>query len=126
VTIGPDGTAYLGVLGGVVRLADATPPNVPAAPESGPLPASRPATAVRVRVGCARGGRTVVRATGAGVRALRVRRGSARAVTDGRRPLAVRVRRDRHRLRVQVTMQDGRILSFARRAPRCPPRSGTR
>ena len=29
VTLGPDGTAYVGVLGGLIRLADATPPGAP-------------------------------------------------------------------------------------------------
>ena len=45
VTLGPDGSAYVGVLGGLVRLADATPPPGSTAPP--PAPPAPPASARR-------------------------------------------------------------------------------
>ncbi len=46
ITIGPDGTVYVGVLGGMARLADAVPPGSgsppPGPPASGPRPGQRP------------------------------------------------------------------------------------
>ena len=47
VTIGPDGTAYVGVLGGLVAVRDATPPPIPGA-GTGPGAGGRPTT-LRVR-----------------------------------------------------------------------------
>ena len=43
VTLGPDGSAYIGVLGGLVRVADAAPPpGADGSPEPSPPEASRP------------------------------------------------------------------------------------
>jgi len=50
ITIGPDGTVYVGVLGGMVRLADAVPPGSGAGPRPpGPRPGQRPLN-LRVRL----------------------------------------------------------------------------
>lgn len=46
VTIGPDGSAYIGVIGGLVEVRDATPPNVPLATPPAPGPTAR-----RLRLG---------------------------------------------------------------------------
>jgi hypothetical protein len=51
VTLGPDGTAYLGVLGGIVRWRDASGPAGGAAPSG---VAGRPRAQLRLRVSCAR------------------------------------------------------------------------
>ena len=97
VTLGPDGTAYVGVLGGLVALRDATPP-----PHT---KASRPTA--RLRVTC-RGARVT------GDRILRVVFRSAQArVVDGRAPFRTRLRAPRARIRVE----GGAVLS-RRAAPR--------
>jgi hypothetical protein len=95
ITLGPDGTAYVGVMGGLVRLADATPPpRLTARPGTRPggprrcLPARLRFRRTRlgaVRLGArrstlarlgARGGRRAVR--------LCTRRGSVRVALDAR------------------------------------------
>jgi hypothetical protein len=88
VTIGPDGTAYIGVLAGILALRDAAPPQVAAAPTIEVAPA--PAQHVRLGVTCGRGHTVVVATADRRVRALVVRRGG-RVITDRRRPLRVRV-----------------------------------
>ena len=57
ITLGPDGSAYIGVLGGLVRVADATPP--PGASPGAVRAAggtSRPARRARASRGCRRSG----------------------------------------------------------------------
>ena len=101
VTLGPDGTAYVGVLGGLVALRDATPPPAITAPKP----------TVRLRVTCA-GARVT------GDRVLRVIFTSRRArVVDGRPPFRTRLRARRARIRVE----GGAVLS--RRAARPAARS---
>jgi hypothetical protein len=51
VTIGPDGTAYVGTLGGLVALRDATPPPTVAFGPGGKKPAGRARLKLRVRYG---------------------------------------------------------------------------
>ena len=79
VTIGPDGTAYVGVLGGLVAIRDATPP---------PQPSGAPRPKLRVRVKCRRGKRARVRVVGRDtdwITRVRVRRRVVRVtITDGR------------------------------------------
>jgi hypothetical protein len=103
VTIGPDGTAYLGVLGGIVSLRDAAPPRVAPAPTIKVAPARQ--HRVRLKVTCGRGHTVVVATADRRVRALVVRRGR-RVSTDRRRPLRVRVRAG-HRLSVKAVLDDG-------------------
>jgi hypothetical protein len=91
VSIGPDGTAYVGVLGGLVALRDATPPQVAPGPVTDPLaPAAR--RPPRLFVTCVRGSRVRLRVLDRRVRSLAVSR-AGRTVRDTRRPLAVTVRR---------------------------------
>jgi hypothetical protein len=100
VTLGPDGTAYVGVLGGLVALRDATPP-----PQAKP-----PKPTARLRVTCK--GATVT-----GTRILRVVFNSPKArVVDGKAPFRTRLRARRARVRVE----GGAVLSrrVARRASR--------
>ena len=101
VTLGPDGTAYVGVLGGLVALRDATPP-----PQT---KASKPTA--RLRVTC-KGARVT------GNRVLRVVFRSPKArVVDGKAPFRTRLRARRARIRVE----GGAVLS--RRAARRGARS---
>ena len=110
ITLSQDGDAYVGVLGGLVRLADAT------------SPASLP---LRVRLArrCTDGG---VRARVAGPDRLAVRR--ARFRLDGQRvgtvtrpPFAMPVSGAERgqRLRAEVTTLDGRSAALSRRVPAC-------
>ena len=104
ITLGPDGTAYLGVLGGIVAWRDRRPP--------AGTPARRPRVALRVS--CLRGGRARLTLTGAGV--ARVTFTRARAVTrrDRARPFTTVVRRAR-RVGAHAVLRDGRVLRVARR-----------
>lgn len=88
VTLGPDGAAYVGVLGGIVALRDAAPPGVAPAPVVDPRAAVRRA---RLFVACVRGGRLRLSVRDARVRSLTVTR-AGRTTRDTRRPLALRVR----------------------------------
>jgi hypothetical protein len=124
ITLAPDGDAYVGVLGGLVRLADA------ASPAGLPL---RLALRVRYRRGprgCARGAvrarvvgrdRKALRRTGFFLGRRRVKRDVAPPFRAriGARPL--RGER-RHRLRVRVRAADGRGARLVRRVRPCPRR----
>jgi hypothetical protein len=109
VTIGPDSTAYVGVLGGLVALRDAEPRDVAPAPDRDVVPAGKPVRAAarraRVTVDCGRRRTLVVRTADARARLLGVRRGR-RVARDGRAPLRVRVRRGGP-MRVEVRLADG-------------------
>lgn len=101
VTIGPDGTAYVGTLGGLVALRDreAPPQRDPGAPAR---PARRPRPRLALHVSCRRG-HVRLRVTGA----------------DRRRVRRVRALRRRGRtVRARVTLKDGRAVTLAARAPR--------
>src|SRR3954464_1736568 len=54
VTIGPDGTAYVGSLGGIVALRDSTPPPKVAFGPGGNRPSTRPRLKLRVKYGTGR------------------------------------------------------------------------
>ena len=101
LTLGPDGTAYVGVLGGLVALRDAAPPPLT------PAPAPR----ARLHVTCR--GATV---SGRGVLRVVFEAGRARVV-DGKPPFRTRLRARRARIRVE----GGAVLS--RRAGRPASRS---
>jgi hypothetical protein len=105
VTLAPNGDAFVGVLGGLVRLRDAEPPKA--------APAPRPRA--RLRVGC-HGSRVT------GDRVLRVvfRAGRARVV-DGHAPFATRLRPRRgRRLTARVRVEGGAtILRRARGRDQC-------
>ncbi len=104
VTIGPDGSAYVGVLQGIVALRDAVPPQVPAPPVTDPR--VKPAAAPRVRARCRSGRRVRLRVRDKRVVRLVVRRGRRVLARDAKRPLAVTVARHR-RLRVTLVLRDG-------------------
>jgi hypothetical protein len=132
VTLGPDGAAYVGVLGGLVSFRDARPPTgPPASAQRGCRP--RPRLRLRLRYrrgrrGCARG-RVRASVTGRdrrGIRRVRFRLGRRRGVLDRRAPFSRivdrgrhRGRAHRHRVRARVLMRDGRRTSLSRRFRVC-------
>jgi hypothetical protein len=87
VTLGPDGSAYVGVLGGLVRLADAVPPpNAVAGPSS-----TRPASGS----GAGSGGRCLparARMKRRGIRGVRLRLSGGRLIERGGLPVGRSIR----------------------------------
>ncbi len=121
VTIGPDGTAYVGVIGGLVALRDDRPSGVEPSPEvtiASPLDA--PAARVRqpqVTLDCGRRRTIVVGTTDPRARLLTVRRGR-RTARDGRRPLRLRVRAGTA-LTVRVRLAGGVVRTLRVPGSRC-------
>jgi hypothetical protein len=120
VTIGPDGSAYIGVIGGLVEIRDTTPPNVPLAT---PPSTNRPhATGPRLHVRHLRNHRIRVSITGAvmGVRQVTYRLGATRRTTR-RAPFAVTLsltrltRGRRYALRATLTRSRGRPVRLTAR-----------
>ncbi|MCW3016697.1 MAG: hypothetical protein JWO02_3789 [Solirubrobacterales bacterium] len=120
VSIGPDGTAYVGVLGGLVALRDATPPQVAPGPVTDPRVRAIRQGPPRLYVTCVRGGRVALRVLDRRVRSLSVSRGG-RTVRDARRPLAVGVRRG-GRITAKLRLADGTQRTVIVRS-RCRPAS---
>ena len=128
VTLGPDGAAYVGVLGGLVRVADAVPPKGP--PRGTPRGcAFRPRLALRLT---ARRGRGCLRPPVAAAlvgkdRALarRVRfRLGRRVRTDARAPFRATLlkgarRRGARVARARVTLSGGRTVRVRKRFSVC-------
>jgi hypothetical protein len=134
VTLGPDGTAYVGVLGGLVALRDATPP--PAVPQKRAKP--RPRLTLRLRYQRSRRCSPKRRATATvkgrdrkKVRSVVFRYGHRRK-HDVRAPFQVRFRvgaaRFGHRVRARVLLRDGRRVTLLRGVRPCtvvaPRRAG--
>jgi hypothetical protein len=110
VTLGPDGTAYVGTLGGLVALRDKTPP-----PGAVPASGGKKAKLRRIRLHVRRLGRKRARVwlMGAGtqqVRRVDFMRGKKRLARDRRRPFVrtVRVGPERVRLKARIVLKDGR------------------
>ena len=117
VTIGPDGTAYVGALGGLVALRD-TPAPARVARPAGPRPK------LRLALRCARGSlrarvvgsdATLVTSVRFGVRGRRLRRGAR----DTAEPFTLRVARKtlrakrRYRVRAAARLYDGRARTVS-------------
>jgi hypothetical protein len=118
VTLGPDGTAYVGTLGGLVALRDRVPP--PGA-EAVSGPTGGPRGLRRLRLHARRLGprRVRVRVMGGGTRLVRrvdFVRGGRRLARDQRRPFkrVVRVGPRRVRLRARIVLLDGRLVVRSR------------
>jgi hypothetical protein len=120
VTLGPDGTAYVGVLGGLVALRDRTPPPGAAAPAA----SRRRHGSLRLRVRRLRGGRVRVKVIGTGVRQVRRVTFYARGKKvrrDARRPFKAtlarkRLRRHgRTRIVARIVRKDGTKAKRARK-----------
>ncbi len=131
ITLGPDGTAYVGVLGGLIALRDATPP--PGAAGGGPGPGAGPGgrrhRRLRLRVRRLRSGKLRLRVVGAGTRQVRRVRFYARGKrirTDRRRPFRATVsrkrqaKRGRTKVAARIVRKDGTRAKRVKRvrAPR--------
>jgi len=139
VTLGPDGTAYVGALGGLVALRDRTTPFGPPASAPQGCRAARPRVRVTLRLRYRRGrtrkGRRCARGrVRAGLRGRdvpAVRRadfylGRRRVAVDTRRPFRRTVdrgrhlgRSHRHAVKVRVRLADGRRATRTRRFRAC-------
>jgi hypothetical protein len=130
VTIGPDGAAYVGTLGGLAVLRDASPP-----PGAAPTPRSKlapPRLVLKLaarRLGARRcANRHLVRAGVAGrdrhsVLRVEFRLGRRPPVRDRSYPFTQRVRIRRMRgpqlLGARVRMRDGRLVKLRRKVRQC-------
>jgi hypothetical protein len=129
VTIGPDGSAYIGTLGGLALVRDATPPPGAAAPAAGGGSASggpsgsRPQLSLTARRRCAA---HRVRLSVRGKDTAQVRRVVFRVAhrrgVDGRRPFAksFRIRTPKRRAALGIAfLRDGRRVVLKRRTGSC-------
>jgi hypothetical protein len=113
VTLGPDGTAYVGVLGGLIALRDRVPPPGAQSP-AGSSGGRKGLRRLRLHVRRLRGGcRARLRVLGGGTRLVRrvdFYRGRKRVARDRRRPFrrVVRVGRGPVRMRARIVLVDGR------------------
>jgi hypothetical protein len=112
VTLGPDGTAYVGVLGGLIALRDKRPPPGAVSP-SGVTGGRRGLRRLRLHVRRLGRRRARVRVMGGGTRLVRrvdFVRGRRRLARDRRRPFkrVVRVGPRRVKLRARIVLFDGR------------------
>ena len=135
VTLGPDGTAYVGAISGLISLRDSRrPTGPPSSDPQGCRPKPRVALRLRYHHGLDRRGRLCatgrVRATIRGRDRRRIRRvGFAvghRRLTDRRAPFSRIVDRGRkgprsriHRVRARVRLKDGRGRRLVRRYRVC-------
>jgi hypothetical protein len=129
VTIGPDGTAYVGTLGGLVAMRDATPPPRIAQTPDGRPPTSKPRLALRVRYGRSRTcSRRDARLTVYGPDSARIKSvdfllGRRLVTSDKSAPFSRRFRVGSGRLAktlsVRVTLVDGRRLTLTRPVQPC-------
>ena len=128
VTIGPDGTAYVGTLGGLVAMRDSVaPPRIGFGP-GGRRPSARPRVNLRLRYGQGRScSRRMARATVVGLDADLVARVvfkvGKRSVTDRRAPFSRRLRigsgRGRGHVRARAFLVDRRAVNVKRRIRPC-------
>ena len=118
VTIGPDGTAYVGTLGGLVALRDATPPPQGLGDKGGAMDdrinGSKPRLKLRLRrLSRARVRVTVLGADRAHVRRVDFKLGNRRLGADTRAPFAKTIslrrvsRRRAHAIRAIARLDDG-------------------
>jgi hypothetical protein len=108
VTLGPDGAAYVGVLGGLVRLADGTPAAAPAAKPKLRVNVRRFRDRKRVRLSVGGFDRRYVRK-------VEYKAGKKRLGRSSKSPFRI-VRRTRaHRVKAFVTMTDGRRFTVTSR-----------
>jgi hypothetical protein len=120
VTLGPDGTAYVGVLGGLIALRDRVPPPGAGPGASGPTGGRRGLRRLRLHVRRLSRRRARVRVMGGGTRLVRrvdFRVRGRRVARDRRRPFrrVIRVGPRRVRVRARILLLDGRRVTRSRR-----------
>ena len=127
VTLGPDGTAYVGVLGGLIGLRDATPPPGAAGPPGQTGGGTRRHGSLRLKVRRLKGGRVRARVVGRGVRQVRrvtFRVRGKKLRVDRKRPFRVtfaRKRLKRHgrtRVVARIVRKDGTRVKRVKRVRR--------
>jgi hypothetical protein len=137
VTLGPDGSAYVGVLGGLVQLRDARAPGGPPRATGCASARRKPRLKLRLRYrkgrtrhGHKRCARRKVKARVTGrdrkkIRRVAFRLGHDRVKVDRRPPFTTVFRRrhrgrsHRHRIAARVRMKDGRRVKLRRRLRFC-------
>jgi hypothetical protein len=134
VTIGPDGTVYVGTLGGIVAVRDAAPPPRIAFGPDGQRVKALPRLKLRVRYGQGRRcSKRIARVTLFGRDVRLVRRATFRvgrrfAGIDRRAPFSRRLRvgsgRNGAKVRVRALLVDGRRPTVARRVRPCARAAG--
>jgi hypothetical protein len=107
VTLGPDRSAYVGVLGGLVRLADASPGDVPAAKPKLRLNARRLRDGRRVRLSLGGFDRRYARN-------VEYKAGKKRLGRTTKSPFRLIARTRARHLKAFVTMSDGRRFTATR------------
>jgi hypothetical protein len=122
VTLGPDGTAYVGVLGGLIALRDRVAPPGAVSP-SGGTGGRKGLRRLRLHVRRLGRRRARVRVMGGGTRLVRrvdFMRGKRRLARDRRRPFkrVVRVGPRRAKLRARIVLLDGRRVVRTKRVRR--------
>jgi hypothetical protein len=122
VTLGPDGTAYVGVLGGLIALRDRHPPPGAQRPAGG-SGGRKGLRRLRLHVRRLGRRRARVRVMGGGTRLVRrvdFIRGRKRVARDRRRPFrrVIRLGPRRSRLRARILLLDGRRVTRTRRVAR--------
>jgi hypothetical protein len=129
VTIGPDGTAYVGSLGGIIALRDSTPPPKIAMTPEGRRPTARPRLKLKLTYGQGRVcSKRLARASLFGpdvglVKRVDFRVGRRFAGRDKKAPFSrsLRVGSGRHHESVtaKALLVDGRTASVSRRLRPC-------
>jgi hypothetical protein len=134
VTLGPDGSAYVGALGGLIRLFDSgTPSGPPTSSRKGCRPKPRLKLRLRYRRGARGCAREPVVASVIGRDRRRVRRaafflGRRRVAVDRRAPFRRRISRHhrgrahRHHVSARVTLAGERRVTLKRRFRACGER----
>ena len=110
ITLGPDGAAYLGTLGGIVSWRDK-------ASSAGASGSSTAASRVALRVRCLRHGRARLTVTGARLARVTFTRNRHAVKRDRRRPFTLVVRRAK-RVGAHAVRANGRVVRLAKRGCR--------
>jgi hypothetical protein len=127
VTLGPDGTAYVGVLGGLIGLRDGSPPPGAAGGPPAGAPARRRHGSLRLRVRRLKAGRVRARVVGRGVGQVRRVTFRARGRTvrvDRRRPFRATIarkrlkRKGRTKVVARIVRKDGTRAKRVKRVKR--------
>ncbi len=115
VTLGPDGTAYVGVLGGILAVRDGVP--LPETDTASRPPARR---AARLVFRCERRGLVRAEVKGDAVRSVRFRIAGRLRADDRRRPFAIGTRaRPGTVVTAAARLRTGTVQTSSRRVPRC-------
>ncbi|GAC1325085.1 MAG: hypothetical protein NVSMB25_23190 [Thermoleophilaceae bacterium] len=122
VTIGSDGTAYVGVLGGLVALRDATPPPQPRPaprPRGGPAPHRRGRVRLRIKYESCRTRIAIIGADADRIASVRLVVSGRVVALERRAPFVRRVRLGGRTLTAHMRLKGGRAVVLRARLRRC-------